>query len=171
MSSLCLTSLFQIPLTKWKRATGLIWLGAGVSVHTHVLTHTCTHTKNTHQTRTRYPHMHAHTPIFTYRWCSALRSSPGDTGTFRPCRFRVWYRAGYTHAGHSRHQSSPPHSDKLRPYTPHGFHSQLNTPLREAKEIWDTNIMPGVKTVSFFAGFFFFFVVFGHMCFLTPWRC
>lgn len=132
-----------MPLTKWKGAASLVWLGAGVSVHAHVLTHR--HTSNTH--------LHAHTQIHggAYRWCSALRSSPGGTGTSRPCRFRVWCRAGCTHAGHSLRRSSPPHSDKLRPYTLHGSRSQLSTPLKEARKIWVTNIFFFLFVALYFA--------------------
>lgn len=132
----CLTSCIHLFLINfYPSPNSKLWhplqkhekLVTGVEVAPHVCrdplveSHTRTHTT-----------VCAHTSV-AHRWCSARRSSPGDTGTSRPCRFRAWCREGCKHAGRSLLPSSLPRSDRPRPCTRRGFRSPLSTPLTKEK--------------------------------------
>lgn len=96
------------------------------------------------------------------RWCSVLRSSPGDTGTCRPCRFRVWCREGCTLAGRSPLLSSRPRSGKLRPYTLRESRSQLSTPLKTGRK--NPSQDPSLTTFFFSFKWRFFYTCWNSGC-------
>lgn len=68
----------------------------------------------------------------TYRWHSALRSSPGCIHTSRLCRSRARCSAGDTPVDRTRRPSSPRRSDSCPPRRCRAHHSRLRTAL------WDT---------------------------------
>ncbi len=96
--------------------------------------------------KTGYPHSFGHVlckywhtdDFVSYQRCSVLRSSPGDSRIYRPCRYRAQCSVGDKLSDRIPNQSSPRHSDSFLLYTHREYHSPLHTPLQtqtKAKKI------------------------------------
>lgn len=68
-----------------------------------------------------------------YRWCSALRSTPGCIHTCHPCKSRALHSVGGRLAGCRQGLSNPLHSGSCHPCTHHGNRSPRNRFLQGAR--------------------------------------